>query len=73
MEKIKRAKNLLIELEALKEQDPSVSPIGTALLVSIALADAEVLARQVLTEVQLGAAVEARRLMCRRSGLSLIG
>lgn len=62
MERFQRARNLLIQLEALKEQDGmTASPLGTTLVVGMALTDAEILAREVLTELTLREGLKRRK------------
>jgi len=61
MDRMHRARNLLIELEALKQSGGHGSPIGMMIVVSLALQDAEILVREMLTEMQLREGLERRK------------
>lgn len=73
MDRMQRARTLLIELEALKETDQQSSPIGLTRVLSLTLNDAEILAREILTELQLKEGLELKRAQRSRSAVLLPG
>lgn len=61
MDKFTRSRNLLTALEALKECGTEMTPMNSTILVEVVLRDAENLVRQMLTELNARAYLDAKR------------